>query len=175
MKHLIFIFLIAFGSMLAVCSCDDKNDGLYFMEVTVPTKNVISFDAQNGGKDTIKVINEGSLQICGVEIYDIDKPARDECLCKVTFFDKEKRPAKLGKDGEELGTIEYDKDGNVDKITVAEYEISKVTDKDCNFKNEYAVSVSPSAAARKYRLIVSVYCTRPDNEIKASPTMITIE
>lgn len=175
MKHLIFIFLIAFGSMLAVCSCDNKSDGLYFMEVTVPTKDVMSFDAQNGGKDTIKVINEGSLQICGVEIYDIDKPARDECLCKVTFFDKEKRPAKLGKDGEELGTIEYDEDGNVDKMTIAEYEISKVTDKDGNFKNEYAVCVSPSAAARKYRLIISVYCTRPDNEMKVSPTMITIE
>ena len=81
----------------------------------------------------------------------------------------------MGKDGEELGTIEYDEDGNVDKMTIAEYEISKVTDKDGNFKNEYAVCVSPSAAARKYRLIISVYCTRPDNEMKVSPTMITIE
>lgn len=175
MKHLIFIFLIAFGSMLTVCSCNDDDNDRLSMEVTLPTKNVMSFDAQGGGKDTIRVKNDGSLQICGVEIYDADKTDKGECLCNVTFFDKEKQPTILGKDGEELGTIEYDKDGNVEKLTIAEYEISKVTDKEGTFRNEYAVYVKPSATTRKYRLIISVYCTTPEHEMKASPARITIE
>ena len=84
-------------------------------------------------------------------------------------------PELLEKDGETFGTIVYDKDGSVNKITIAEYEISKVTDKEGTFRNEYAVYVKPSATTRKYRLIISVYCTTPEHEMKASPARITIE
>ena len=175
MKHFgLTTLLITLVGMLTVCSCDNKNGGLYYMEVTVPTKNVMSFDMQNGGKDTIKVKNDSTLQICGIEIYATDKTGSGEYLYNANLFNDE-QPTTLEKDGETFGTIVYDKDGSVNKITIAEYEISKVTDKEGTFRNEYAVYVKPSATTRKYRLIISVYCKTPEHEMKASPARITIE
>lgn len=98
MKHFgLTTLLITLVGMLTVCSCDDKNGGLYYMEVTVPTKNVMSFDMQNGGKDTIKVKNDSTLQICGIEIYDTNKTGSNECLYNANLFNKE-QPTTLEKD-----------------------------------------------------------------------------
>lgn len=165
----LFIMLAISTLLLNACSCE-SDEGMVGTEVTIVGKNTMSFDQLNGGKDTIRIKNNGSINICGVWVYDASKD-NTEWLCRTMLSNQ--HPDKIEADGTVYGTIEYDDKWDVTKITIDQYTIRRIYNDDGTKRNEYEVSVSPSAEPRRYRISIGVICEREGDFI--SPTTVDVE
>lgn len=96
MKTLKLFIMFAFSTLLLnACSCE-SDEGMVGTEMTIVEKRTMSFDQQNGGKDTIRIKNNGSINICGIWVYDASKDST-EWLCRTMLSNQ--HPDKIEADG----------------------------------------------------------------------------
>lgn len=171
MKTLQLSIMCAICTVLLTASSCESNEERIGTEVTIVEKNAMSFGWQNGGKDTIRIKNEGTINIYGIWVYDATK--NDTELCRTMLGTSgNSHPNKIETNGIVYGTIEYDNEWNVSKITIDQYTVKRVYKNEGTKGNEYEVSVSPSNEPRKYYISIGVNCKRDSDFI--IPTNVTI-